>query len=66
MYRLTASGIYQKLVDDMLNAPAEIPLPKIHMNEEYNSVINFEIEIRVKLLLDSLASFFSDICQFKI
>jgi hypothetical protein len=37
MYRLQGSGIYGKLAVDVLNAPAEIPLPRVRVNQEWNS-----------------------------
>jgi hypothetical protein len=39
MYRLQASGIYKKFTDDLFDAPAEIPLARVHVNKEHNSPI---------------------------
>jgi hypothetical protein len=36
IYRLQASGIYKKFTDDLLDAPAEIPLARVHVNKENN------------------------------
>jgi hypothetical protein len=36
VYHLQASGIYTKLAVDVLNAPSEIPLSSVHVNQECN------------------------------